>query len=115
MEANVWTDPRVFKHLRDDYVMLQLVVDDKTELVQAEQFISTYSGKKITSLGNKWSDLEASRFNSNSQPFYVLLDSDGNMLKDKTGQDIPPSPADYNVESYLKFLESGIAAYKAKQ
>ncbi len=112
MEANVWTDPRVFAHLRNDFVMLQMVVDDKTNIDPKEQFISEYSTKKITTLGGKWSDLEASRFNSNSQPFYVLLDSDGNLLTDKNGKEIEPSPADYNVESYLKFLESGIAAYK---
>jgi len=112
MEANVWTDPRVFNHLKNDFVMLQLVVDDKAALPAGEGFVSTYSGKNITTLGGKWSDLEASRFNSNSQPLYVLLDSDGNLLKDKTGQDIQPSPADYDVESYLKFLENGIAAYK---
>ena len=112
MESNVWSDPRVFNHLKNDFVLLQLVVDDKAELPVSEQTLSTYSGKKIVSLGNKWSDLEASRFNSNSQPYYVLLDSDGNMLIDKSGQTIQPSPADYNVDSYLKFLESGIAAYK---
>jgi hypothetical protein len=44
-----------------------------------------------------------------------MLDSEGNMLTDKNGQEIPPSPANYDVESYLKFLESGIAAYKNKQ
>ncbi len=115
MESNVWTDPRVFAHLRNDFVMLQLVVDDKTNLDPKEQFVSQYSGKKITTLGGKWSDLEAARFNSNSQPFYVLLDSDGNMLTDKSGTVIPPSPADYDVNSYLKFLESGIAAYKDKR
>ena len=115
MEANVWSDPRVFNHLKNDFILLQLVVDDKAALPDSAQFISKYSYKKITTLGGKWSDLEASRFNSNSQPFYVLLDSNGNMLTDKNGQVIPPSPADYDVESYLKFLESGIAAYKAKQ
>lgn len=114
MEANVWTDPRVFNHLKNDFVMLQLVVDDKTELPANEQFVSDYSGKKIVTLGNKWSDLEAKTFNANSQPFYVLLDSDGNLMKDSNGKVIEPSPADYNVESYLKFLESGIAAYQHK-
>lgn len=112
MESNVWTDKRVFNHLQNDFVVLQLVVDDKNPLSTADQFVSDYSGKKITSIGGKWSDFEASRFGSNSQPFYVLLDSDGNLLKDKGGKEIQPSPADYNVESYLKFLESGIAAYK---
>lgn len=115
MEADVWTDPRVFNHLKNDYVLLQLVVDDKAALAPAEQFTSTYSGKKITTLGGKWSDLEASRFNANSQPFYVLLDSDGNMLTDKSGKAIPPSPADYDADSYLKFLESGITAYQSTQ
>ncbi len=112
MEANVWSDPRVFNHLKNDFVLLQLVVDDKAELPAGERFTSNYSGKKITSLGGKWSDLEASRFNSNSQPFYVFLDSDGNMLTDKGGKQIAPSPADYDIESYLKFLESGISAFK---
>jgi len=115
MEADVWTDPRVFNHLKNDFILLQLVVDDKAALEPAEQFTSTYSGKKISNLGGKWSDLEASRFNANSQPFYVLLDSDGNMLTDKNGKTIAPSPADYDVDSYLKFLESGITAYQSTQ
>jgi thiol:disulfide interchange protein len=115
MEADVWTDPRVFNHLKNDYILLQLVVDDKASLDPADYFTSTYSGKKITTLGGKWSDLEASRFNANSQPFYVLLDSDGNMMADKTGKTLQPSPADYNVNSYLNFLENGITAYKSAQ
>ena len=105
MESDVWSNPSVFKHLRDDYILLQLVVDDKADLVPSEQFVSTYSGKKITTLGGKWSDFEASKFNVNSQPFYVILDSNGNML-------LAPQGANYNVDNYLKFLESGIAAYK---
>ncbi len=113
METNVWSDPGVFKHLRDDFILLQLVVDDKAELSPAEQFISSYSGKRVTTLGGKWSDVEASRFNSNSQPLYVMLDSDGNLLKDQDGKNIMPSPADYNIASYTKFLDRGIAAYKA--
>ncbi|MES2377086.1 MAG: cytochrome c biogenesis protein CcdA [Bacteroidota bacterium] len=115
MEADVWTDPRVFKHLQNDFILLQLVVDDKATLSTAEKFTSTYSGKNITTLGGKWSDFEASRFNANSQPLYVLLDSDGNLLVDSDGKQIDPSPANYNVESYLKFLESGLTAYKSKK
>jgi thiol:disulfide interchange protein len=113
-EANVWSDPRVFNHLKNDFVILQLVDDDKTDLAPADQFVSTYSKKKIITIGNKWSDFEAFKFNSNSLPLYVILDSDGNLLTGKDGQEIQPSPADYNVDSYLKFLESGIAAYQNK-
>jgi len=112
MEANVWSDPQVFNRIKNDFVLLQLVVDDKAELPASEQFVSDYSGKKITTLGGKWSNLEAQRFNSNSQPLYVMLDSDGNLLKDASGAEIPTSPANYDIDSYLKFLDSGIAAYK---
>ena len=112
MEANVWSDPEVFRRLKNDFVLLQLVVDDKAALPPQEQFVSDYSGKKITTSGGKWSDLEAKRFNSNSQPLYVMLDSNGDMLKDKSGAEIASSPANYDIPSYIKFLDSGIAAYK---
>ncbi len=115
MESDVWTNPQVFNHLRNDFILLQLVVDDKAALDPKEQFTSEYSGKRITNLGGKWSDLEASRFNSNSQPLYVMLDSDGNLMNDKNGQVITPSPANYKIPSYLKYLESGLDAYKNKK
>jgi thiol:disulfide interchange protein DsbD len=112
MEADVWSDKEVFGRIKNDFVLLQLVVDDKAELPVAERFTSDYSGKKITTLGGKWSDLEAGRFNANSQPLYVMLDSDGNLLKDATGNEIAPLPAEYHIPLYIKFLDSGISAYK---
>jgi len=112
MENKVWVDKTVFGHLRDDFVLLQLVVDDKADLPENEQFISKYSGKKIKTVGGKWADLEESRFNANAQPFYVMLDSNGDLMKDPDGKDIQPSPADFNIASYTKFLESGIQAYQ---
>ena len=60
MEANVWTDPRVFSHLKNDFILLQLVVDDKNDLPVNEQYVSPFSGKHITTFGGKWSDMEAS-------------------------------------------------------
>ncbi|GAB2988278.1 cytochrome c biogenesis protein CcdA [Mucilaginibacter puniceus] len=114
MENDVWSDPAVFKLLRDDFILLQLYVDDKTELLPQEQYVSTYSGKKISNLGAKWSDLEADRFGANSQPFYVMLDGNGNLLKDDSGAEIKPSPANYNTRSYKDFLDSGIRAFHNK-
>lgn len=112
MEANVWSDPVVFKKLQNDFILLQLVVDDKAALDIKDQYTSTYNFKKITSIGDKWSELEASRFNSNSQPLYVILDSDGKEMTDKNGTALPHYNADYHIDRYLKFLDSGIAAYK---
>ncbi|MBD1393499.1 protein-disulfide reductase DsbD family protein [Mucilaginibacter glaciei] len=105
MEADVWSDPVVFNKIKNDYVLLQLVVDDKAKLDIKDQYVSKFDGKKKITLGDKWSDLEADRFNSNSQPNYVLLDSDGNQL-------VPAQGANYSIDNYIKFLDSGLAAYK---
>ena len=104
MEASVWPKADVLKRLRDDYVLIQLYVDDKTELPVTEQHVSTYSGKKIKTIGNRWSDLQASRFNANSQPFYVLLGQDGKPL-------VKPQGADYDPANFVHFLDSGRNAF----
>ncbi|WP_207531989.1 protein-disulfide reductase DsbD family protein [Desertivirga arenae] len=105
MEASVWSDKKVLETIRDKYVLIQLYVDDKTELPQNEQSVSAFNGKKIKTIGNKWSDFQASRFNSNSQPYYVLLNNKGELL-------VQPSGAEFDIDKYLKFLESGLAANK---
>lgn len=107
MEANVWTDPAVAKLLKEEFVMAELFVDDKTELPANEQFVSKYSNKKIKTIGNKNSDFQASSFNSNSQPLYVIVDPNGQIL-------VPQSGANYDVEQYKAFLQSGVDAFKKK-
>jgi thiol:disulfide interchange protein len=107
MEANVWPDKAVYSKLSNDLVIIQLYVDDKTELQENEKFKSAFSGKAVNTIGNKWSDLQASKFNSNSQPFYVLLGHDEKTL-------VKPTGANYDPVEYLHFLESGIAAFKNK-
>src|SRR5690606_210037 len=108
MEANVWTDPKVAALLREEFVMVELFVDDRTELAPQEQYVSEYSGKRIRTIGQKNSDFQASAFNSNSQPLYVIVDTQGNVL-------IPPTGADYNVSSYAAYLQKGIEAFKSSQ
>lgn len=105
MESTVWTRPEVLSRLRSKFILAELYVDDKTALEPAEQFTSTYSGKKITTLGGKWSDFQASKFNTNSQPFYVIVNSNGDVL-------VTPQGADYDPNNYIKFLDSGIAKFK---
>ncbi|MFC1222889.1 protein-disulfide reductase DsbD family protein [Pedobacter sp. BG31] len=104
MEANVWPDKDVYKMLSNDYVLIQLYVDDKTELAPADVAV-TPEGKKLTTIGKKWSDLQARKFQSNSQPFYVLLDPKTESLL------APPQGADYEIANYKKFLLSGLNAF----
>jgi thiol:disulfide interchange protein len=104
MEANVWPDKQVLPLIRDKYVLIQLYVDDKTELPVAEQHVSTYSGKNIKTIGNKWSDMQASRYGANSQPYYVLLGRDGKQLA-------PAQGANYEPANFASFLTGGLQAY----
>ncbi len=105
MEVDVWADPEVHKRLANDFVLLELYVDEKMELPAAEQYVSKFSGKKVKTLGNKWSDYEASKFNVNSQPYYVIVNAKGETL-------VPPQGAKYDVNNYIEFLDSGKAAYE---
>lgn len=105
MEADVFTNPEVLKRLQNDFVVLQLVIDDKTVIPVTEQTKSELSGKPLTTLGAKWIDLEISKYNSNAQPFYVMINEKGETL-------VPPQGANYNADQYTAYLDSGIAAYK---
>ena len=108
MEDNVWSDPKVLNKLRDQYVLISLYVDDKKALPQSEQYVSTLSGKNIKTTGNKWSDFQASKYNTNSQPYYVLLDNKGNILAEPKGY----TP---DIQTYANFLDEGLCRYKKRQ
>lgn len=105
MEASVWPDPSVLTQLKSDYVLISLYVDDKTELDEPEKYTSEFSGKKISRIGQKWSDMQASVYGTNSQPYYVIVDHDGNQL-------VPATAFDLNIESYAKFLRKGTEAFE---
>ena len=106
MENNVWSNPTVHNLLKNEFVLVEAYVDDKkVPLEKNQEYTSSYSGKKISLLGDKWSDIQASRFNSNSQPDYVILNSKGEQL-------LPAQGADYNPDDYIKFLNAGLAEYK---
>ncbi|QKG54250.1 protein-disulfide reductase DsbD family protein [Hymenobacter sp. BRD67] len=108
MEATVWPDPRVLQRLRNDFVLVQLYVDDKTELPANEQVESKVrGGKTIRTIGNKWSEFQASRYNANSQPFYVQLDPATERVL------ATPQGANYDPDNFVRFLDAGLAALRA--
>ena len=107
MEASVWSEGPVLDRLANDYVIISLYVDDKTELPEDEQYVSSFSGKKVRTIGNKWSDFQASTFGANSQPYYVLLDHDQELL-------VAPTAFDLDANKYVKFLDAGKKAFNNK-
>lgn len=107
MEANVWSDPRVLQKLQNDFVIIALYVDDKTNLPQSEWVTSTVDQRVKKTLGKKYADFQIARFGVNAQPYYVLLDLDQSLLTKPTARDLNP-------DHFLEFLDKGIAEYKKR-
>jgi len=107
MEASVWPDKEVLRRLREDYVLISLYVDDKTELKEDEKYISSFSGKKVNTIGQKWSDFQASKFGTNSQPYYIITDHDGKIM-------VPPQAYNLDISNYVSFLDKGKIAFEQK-
>ena len=104
MEERVWSDPKVLQTLKNEIVLISLYVDDKRKLPEDEQYVSETTGRKIKTIGNKWSDFQIKKYAANAQPYYVLIDNNGNNL-------IEYSAYNPNVEEYLSWLQEGIANY----
>lgn len=80
MEASVWTDSRVSEIINKRYILVSLFVDDKTPLRQPVSIVENGTKTKIRTVGDKWSLLQRYKFGANAQPFYVTVDSKGNLL-----------------------------------
>lgn len=103
MEGAVLDDAKVKKMISEDFVTIKLMVDDKTPLQQP--MVVQENGKQttLTTVGDKWSYLQRHKFNSNSQPYYVVLDQQGALLS---------GPFAYNedVDAFIAFLKRGAKA-----
>ena len=110
MEGEVWTDPEVDKRLRNDVVVVSLHVDDNTPLPKEQQSSQKLGNSDFTvnTLGTKWVFLQASRYGTNQQPLYVLLDNNEKMLTTET--------TTYNPDKqlYINWLDEGIAEYNKR-
>lgn len=100
MEGAVLDEAKVKKMISEDFVTIKLMVDDKTQLQQP--MVVQENGKQttLTTVGDKWSYLQRHKFNSNSQPYYVVLDQQGGLLS---------GPFAYNedVDAFIAFLKRG--------
>ncbi|CAG5071585.1 Thiol:disulfide interchange protein DsbD [Dyadobacter sp. CECT 9623] len=104
MEARVWVDPAVIQRLRNDYVIIALYVDDKTELPEKDWYTSDYDKKVKKTIGAQNADLQIVKYNNNAQPHYCLVDHDGKLL-------VKPKNYDLNPANFAAFLDSGKAAF----
>ncbi|MEY4954776.1 MAG: Protein-disulfide reductase [Bacteroidota bacterium] len=108
MEENVWSDPQVLKRLQEKYVVVALYCDDKTELPAEQWYVSKVDGQEKKTLGDQNLDFQITRFNSNAQPHYVLLDP----RKDAAPM-VKPVAFDADINHFVSFLDQGLVIYQA--
>ncbi|NND63096.1 MAG: hypothetical protein HKN48_07855 [Flavobacteriaceae bacterium] len=110
MEEQVWSEDEIFEVISKEYVLISLYVDDRKELSEEEKFNypkPNGSVKEIITVGDKWATFQTINFQNNSQPYYILLDSDLNFLN---------KPVGYTPDSdeYLAWLKEGVENFKNK-
>ncbi|MCK5371836.1 MAG: thioredoxin family protein [Cyclobacteriaceae bacterium] len=107
MEARVWSDPEVLKRLNNDFIVLALYVDDKTDLPESEWYNSDYDNKVKKTIGKQNADLQIRKFNNNAQPFYIIMNHDEELL-------LEPKSYDLSISNFISFLESGKKIFAAE-
>lgn len=105
METNVWIDPEVKAMLEQDYVLITLMVDDKTALPEVIEVTEDGKTTKLRTIGDKWSYLQRRKFGAVAQPYYVALDHEGKPL-------IPSRAYDLDTRAYANWLRMGLERYK---
>jgi thiol:disulfide interchange protein DsbD len=110
MEENVWTDPDVFQYIRDNFILVSLYVDDKEKLPIDQQFsYTTKDGNKkdIVTIGDKWATFQAENFNQVTQPLYVILNTQQQLMNNPVGY----TP---DAKEYKAWLQCGREAFSRK-
>ena len=104
VEQNIWTDPEVASVLKNEVVLVSLYADDSEKLSKEEEYYSTNLEKTINTVGEKWTDFEATTFGKISQPLYAIISADGQLMNS-------PIAFTNSVQDYLDFLDCGINTY----
>ena len=105
MEGAVFDTEVISGIIRDNFVLIKLMVDDKTDLATPVTVNENGKDVRLVTVGDKWSYLQRSKFGANAQPFYVLLDNQGKPVNKSYAynEDIP---------KYIEFLQAGLENYK---
>lgn len=107
MEETVWIENDIFTIIHKEYVLISLYVDDRKELPKELQFDfirSNGNRKKIETVGDKWATFQAINFKTASQPYYVLMSPDLEILH---------SAQQYtDRDTYYTWLKEGLKKFK---
>ena len=104
MEEQVWSEEEIFKTISEEYILISLYVDDRKFLPEEDRFnfLKPSGGvKQIKTIGDKWATFQTINFQNNSQPYYVLMDADMNLLN-------KPTAYTPDADEYLAWLQEGL-------
>ncbi len=103
VEEHIWVDDRVWKRINEKYVLISLYVDDREPL--QDVLWSKHRNEKLRNVGKKWTDFQIVNFNQHSQPLYVLVSPDEQVLT-------PPRGYDPKIKNYVNFLDCGLFTFE---
>ena len=107
MEENVWSEPDIYQILKEEYILISLYVDDnEKELPKEQQFDYLRPNgniKKIKTVGDKWATFQTVNFKTASQPYYVLMSPELDILN------IPQQYTDR--DTYYTWLKESLSRF----
>ena len=108
MEAKVWVETPVLNRLKEDFIIVALYIDERYELPESEWYTSEYDGKVKKTIGKQNADFQITRFNNNAQPYYVILDTNEELL-------VSPIAYDSNVQNFVDFLDAAKTEFELRK
>ena len=108
MEGAVFDTPEVSALVKNDFVLIKLMVDDKQKLPEALDVEENGRTIRLETVGDKWSYLQRIKFKANIQPYYVVLDNEGQPMN-------APYSYDENIVKFMDWLTSGLNSYNANR
>lgn len=104
MEQRVWANPEVLSILSKDFVLVALYVDDRTVLPENKWYVSSFDGKSKKTIGQQNADFQITKFNNNAQPFYVVLNTNEELIT-------APKSYDLNIRHFINFLNQSLETF----
>jgi thiol:disulfide interchange protein DsbD len=104
MQGKVWSQPEVQKILNNEYVLIALYIDDKKKLDESEWVKSEYDGKVKKTLGKKNAAFQITRFNANTQPYYIILNNEGEEISEPLGYEL-------KTQKFVDYLKNGLEKF----
>lgn len=108
MESELLTNSEIIKIIRENYIFIKLIKDDKMKLTPFYQVISSTSYDTITLFGKKSTYYQERLFHEDVTPAFYIIDLDKTLLTN-------PVYYSSSLEDFKPFLQDGIKEFKPNE